>query len=356
MEPSVPKSIRVNADYELALFTGKAGARIINESIEFLALFLDERPLYSQKSYAPEYLRHVENLTQRVPRVTSKGPFENWWGQLVDLPKERLLNSKEIIAPFSPETTLVSVPADFRPQPGTQYLLKSPHGMSGQNFHIWNPETPLETLSSMLERSGKLIAEPLLPRHRDFSHYVLSPREVICYQNLVDDRFQYRGTLFSNLQDPAVSSLSFYSEVRPQSWEQFQAAFEQIRSFVADRGIGGGYCVDSFSFFRDGKIFLRTITEINYRKTMGLIAWLLSQRLAGTETWSLFFLVRPPKLPDVFGHINSRVREVPGLFYLSPGDTRFEVFLLTAPTAAIGWARLEDLRALLPDCELPVQV
>jgi hypothetical protein len=147
MKSLATKAIRVNADYELALFSGKAGSRIINESIEFLALLLDERPLFSQKSYAPEYLRHIEKLTGRLPEVTSKGLFENWWGPLEDISKEQRLNSKEVIVPFSPDTTLVSVPEDFHPQPRTQYLLKSPYGMSGQSFHIWNPGTSLETLS-----------------------------------------------------------------------------------------------------------------------------------------------------------------------------------------------------------------
>ncbi len=356
MKSSDMRAIRVNADYELALFSGKPGARIINESIEFLALFLDERPLYSQKAYAPEYLRHVADLTGRSPEVTSEGAFENWWGPLADLPRERRLNSKEVIVPFSPDTSLVSVPEDFHPQPGTRYLLKSPYGMSGQNFLIWNPGTPLEALSPILARSGKLIAEPLQERRRDFSHYVLSPDEVICYQNVVDERFQYKGTLFSDLQNPSVFSLSFFSELQMECWEQFLGEFTQIRDFVSREGVGGGYSVDSFSFVSEGKILLRTMTEINYRKTMGLVAWLLSKRFAGTDTWSLFFLVRPPKVPDVFGHIQARVNTVPGLYYLSPGDTRFEVFLLTAPSAALGWARLAELRSLLPDCEFPVEI
>ena len=179
---------------------------------------------------------------------------------------------------------------------------------------------------------------------------------MICYQNLVDERFQYKGTLFSDLYNPTVSSLSFFSELQIEFWEKFLREFSQVRDFVSLEGVGGGYSVDSFSFVIQGKIFLRTMTEINYRKTMGLLAWLLSKRFAGTDTWSLFFLVRPPKVPDVFSHIQARVSKVPGLFYLSPGDTRFEVFLLTAPSAAIGWARLAELRSLLPDCELPVEI
>ncbi len=356
MKSSDSKAVRVNADYEIALFSGKTGPRIINESIEFLALFLDERPLYSQKSYAPEYLRHVEELTGRTPEVTLDGVVENWWGPLTDLPKEQRLNSKEVIIPFSPDTTLVSVAEDFHPQPVTRYLLKSPYGMSGQNFHIWSPGTPLEALSQILARSGRLIAEPLLERHRDFSHYVLSPDEVICYQNLVDARFQYKGTLFSDLRNPTVASLSFFSEHESECWAQFLREFALIRDFVSEEGVGGGYSVDSFSFVSQGKSLIRTITEINYRKTMGLMAWLLSKRFAGDDTWSLFFLVRPPKVLDVFSFIQRRVEKVPGLFYLSPGDTRFEVFFLTAPSAVIGWARLAELRSLLPGCEFPVEV
>jgi hypothetical protein len=350
------RALRVNADYELALFEGRAGPKIVNESVEFLALFLEERPLYSQKTYADCYLRHVEELTGRAPRITAAGPAENWWGSLADLSRERRLNSKEVILPFSAGTALVTAVDEFRPRPGTRYLLKSAHGMSGQNFLVWDEATPRVALAKLLDRCDRLVAEPLLDRRRDFSHYVLSPATVICYENLVDERFQYKGTLFSDLRAPDFPSLSFSGDVSAPVRERFLREFAELRAFVAGLGVAGGYGVDSFTYAAGAETRVRTISEINYRKTMGLVAWLLSNRFSAGDPWTMFFLARPPKKPDVFTYIRERTAGLPGLFYLSPGDTRFEVFLLTAPTAAVGRARLAELRALLPDCELPVDV
>jgi hypothetical protein len=87
--------IRVNASYESELLGNKNHSRIMDESLEFVAFFLEDRPVYSLKKYNQDYLEHVESITNKKINLIRSGKYENWWGQLKDINLEKRLNSKE---------------------------------------------------------------------------------------------------------------------------------------------------------------------------------------------------------------------------------------------------------------------
>ncbi len=349
------KSIKVNADYEMVLFDNKKASKVINQSIEFLALYLEDSPLFSEKVYSKEFLTHVRKITGREPTIINRGDWENWWGELKDLPLEQTLNSKEFIIPFSSESQLITSIQEIAVSPDRNYLAKSPYGMSGQNFLSFSSKDQ-DKLGPFLARSRKLVVEPLYRRVKDFSHYVFSNGAQISYQNLVDKNFQYKGTIFHDLTCPDLQHLSFYEDINVEEWKIFEQELKKI--VMAIRKAGGGSCfsIDSFTYLEEGRLKIRAACEVNYRKTMGLMAFLLSQKFFKELPWTLFILGKPLGRSDSFTYVQEKLRPLSGCLHLSPGDTRFEVFLIGAKSHEEGLQKFNQLQGLLPECQFSVKI
>jgi hypothetical protein len=351
------KAIRVNADYESVLFEKKELPQIINQSIEFSALFLEERKLFSSKKYLPSYLEYVEKISGVKPQVVHTGDYENWWGSLSNLELERTINSKEICLNFSTDTQLITSPEELRLEAGTPYLAKNPFGMSGQNFIVFKKgeehKLPVKNL----------VVEPLFNRVNDFSHYVLPKGERICYKNIVDHKFHYKGSVFCDLSQPTLESLPFYKEISSKEREKFSYEFENICQFLSLRGVQEGYSIDSFSYVSNNQKILRTLSEVNYRKTMGLVTWLLAKKYCGKNNWAMMIIGKKLKMLNSFDYIQKMIDSISwkadsqiGCLQLSPGDTRFEVFFLSAQSCREGDTLYQKLINLLPDCQFPVNI
>jgi hypothetical protein len=346
------KPIRVNADYEISLFEGKQAKEIINHSLEFLALYLDHRPLVSSKKYSQEYLSHVELLSGKKPSIIQTKDFENWWGDLKNLELEKTLNSKEFSAALSEETLIISSIEELHLLSERTYLAKNPYGMSGQNFIVFNKGEE-DKIQPLLKRNRKLIIEPFFQRAKDFSHYVFADDTTISYENIVDENFQYKGTIFQNLNKPDLQSLSFFHEIDETEWKKFEGTLKRIIEAVRESGAPGGFSVDSFTYRKNNALKIRSLSEINYRKTMGLMAWLLSKKFQRENLWSMFVL---GKALNNFSYVQSRVKSLQGCFYLSPGDTRFDMYLILARSPEEGRDKYESLRRLVPDGQFPIKL
>lgn len=352
------KSLKVNADYESVLFNNKPGPAIINQSLEFLVLFLEEGPLYSEKKYDPVFLKYIEKISGHHPSIVSLGAFENWWGSLTNLQLEKKLNSKEFALQFNDDSFFFNE-SQLALEPSVTYLAKNPFGMSGQNFLKFKG-SEREKLNSFAKKFGKVIIEPFFCRQYDFSHYIF-PVEEICYQNLVDENFQYKGTIL-NRKNSSPEGLNFFHEVPAAEWEKFHALKKEITDEIKKSGVSGGYSIDSFIYSENGQMKIRTISEINYRKTMGLVTWKLAEKFAGSNAWSCLILSRArDKIP--FTERLKRIESVSwkvdtkiGIILLSPGDTRFEIFFLSASSEIEGLGMLKSLQKLLPDCEFTIKI
>lgn len=327
------KAIKVNIDYEAVLFSDKKELRALNEALEFLAFYLEERPLFTHKKYSPEFLEHVATVTGRMPQLTTQGSYDNWWGELKDLELERRLNSKKMSAElnikegWSKEMQLVSRLTELKAlDPTRMYLGKDLFGMSGQNIHRFQGSDQ-EAIAKLL--TGKeILIESLLNRKWDFSHYVFPDGNTICYENKVDERFQYKGSVFQDITNATVENLSFYSQIKPEKWQIFKDALTIIIKTYQHSELSSGFSIDSFVYEEDGEFHIQYLSEVNYRKTMGLMAYELGKKLLPNKKHISMELRKKSGLK--FSEIKMQVEREGGVL-LSPEEARFEIVLLSRP-------------------------
>lgn len=342
------KPLRVNADYEVELFHNRPAPEVINQTIEFFLFFLSERTLYSKKKYQQSYLDRVESITGHKPQVTDKGPYENFWGPLIDLETERWWNSKltstELIIKnkWCERTKIIRSETDLADIDWNQnYLLKDPFAMSGQKFQMLRSIDPFELKISSVNKAlktGAQILEPFFNRKYDFSQYIFPDGKVIAYQNLVDAKFQYKGSVYTNHPSSRLEDLSFYSELSQESWHHFKDQTQAIIEYYQQQPNQVGYSIDSFVYEENGELKIRVMSEINYRRTMGRVAYELSQRFSQSDPWSALVLVKPQAF-----------RANKNIMVLSPGDSRFDILFLHAENSETG-------RELLAHTELAIKL
>ena len=355
------KPFKVNADYEVELFHQKLAPPAINQSIEFLLFFLESRPLFSQKKYSAEYLHYVEKLTGHAPQIVNKGPFENYWGSLKNSEVEKWWNSKltssELIIQkgWCTDTLIIRSEDNLKKiNTNRDLLLKDPYGMSGQKFQLLRFGTSLKERQEVLEKSLRnkpFIIEPYFNRRYDFSQYIFPDGKVIAYQNEVDEKFQYKGTVFNGVQSASLKDLSFYPLIREDKWADFQDQTQQIIEFYSLHPNELGYSIDSFIYEENGELKIRVMSEINYRRTMGRITYELSRRFAANKSWTALLMTKTSANP-----LWKILAGIEGVMVLSPGDSRFEILFLSADNLAEGLQLIEKINHLLPDTKFSVKI
>jgi hypothetical protein len=120
------RPIKVNADYEIQLFENKTGPETINQSLEFLPLYLVENKLWTTKKYHQNFINHVEKISGFKPQFSTEKQFENWWGGLSNIELEKKINSKEFVLQYSPDSHLIESIDKLNILNGTKYLAKNP--------------------------------------------------------------------------------------------------------------------------------------------------------------------------------------------------------------------------------------
>jgi hypothetical protein len=353
-------AIRVNIDYESVLFKQQPSSTL-NETFEFLAFFVEDRPLFTRKAYTPEYLRHVESITGKKPQILTSGEAENWWGRLENPELERKLNSKITCLEFLHqqgehlEAQVIRRPSDLNiSKLPKRLLIKAAAGMSGRGNKVINQDDlNVNELQKWLKLDPFTI-EPLLDRRFDFSTYVFEGKEIVTYQNLVDKSFHYKGTII-NRSNSSITGLSFYEKSSTEAWKNFN----RIRDLVIDHyfaiGNGGNFCLDSFAYQAEDSLKIYSVCEVNFRRTMGSVAYRLAQKLT-QKNLGLFLLAKPNKELIGFQNIMKKISTSSEIIYLSPGDTRFEVFFISGDTLECLRSSLQKLKELLPGCEFAVDV
>lgn len=299
---AIANCITVNADYESVLFHGKKGPPAVNHALEFLAFYLQDLPVLTNHHYSQEFFEKVRKLSGKTPRIVNSGTPSNWWGPLVDPELERWQNSKLTSAALSKaqgwgEVQIVSSNELSELNVTKEMIVKDPFSMSGRGLFVLRPGE----ITQLKNLPDQLIVEPLLKRRFDFSHFVFPDGKVISYENMVDERFQYRGTL--------IQPLSFQDKVSPEEWRVFE---EKLAIIINHYGHQApyGYSIDSFVYEDEGKLRIYPLCEVNARRTMGLIAYELGN-LLNPHGKSALTLKSP---------VSEKSER------LSPEGTRFEIF------------------------------
>lgn len=334
-------AIRVNSDYESVLFNNKPSLET-NQAIEFLAFFLETVPVMTSKQYSPEYLKHVEEISGCRPNLSTHGEFINWWGPLKDREKEKTLNSKltsaEYLKTIAPGNNVLVLnnPTEVEKIkfPG-KYLLKNPYGMSGRGFKLVTNLDEAKTVKTF-----PMVVEPFFDRIYDFSYYIYPDGQTICYQNLVDAKFQYKGTFLTDYRKPTLENLDFYSELDSSEWQKFSQQLSLIKEYYLSLATGNesfGFSIDSFVYQENGHYKIHPLSEVNFRRTMGRVAYDLAAMYAGKRSHVMFILEKGYKDRGGFAKLKERLSTImlqpqssSGVILLSPGDALFEMFLICA--------------------------
>ena len=315
------KPLRLNADYETELFTGKQGSSLISQTLEFFIFFLTDRTLYTQKTYPADYLAYVEKKTGRTPKISNKTPYENWWGLLEDIEREKWWNSKltstklVLEKKWCDRTFIIHSEKDIPLMDG-KILIKDPFGMSGQKFQTATEKPVIKNFP--------VIIEPLLNRKFDFSQYVFPDGTLIAYENQVDEKFQYKGSTFTTgvcrLED-----LSFYDLISEKEWDLYRQRTKEIIHYYSCFPNEIGYSIDSFVYEEDGELKIRPMSEINYRRTMGRVAYELATKFFPDFSRCTMQIIKPVPGEPLW----KKYQDDKNFLVLSPGDTRFEILLLS---------------------------
>jgi hypothetical protein len=338
------KTFKVNADYESVLFRGQIGSPALNHTLEFLYLFLEDDCLLTDKNYSTDYLEYIEKLTGKKPNITKTASKTfNWWGLQENIEIERWWNSKITTVEFLKtknwvqDLHLIKTDKDLSELDSRKdYLIKDPFLMSGQRFQTsrgkitWNQE-------------HLLIAEPLLKRIKDFSTYVYPDGRAIFYENVVDNKFQYKGSLFSHIKAPLLDQLSFYHELESFQWDNFKSQLAEILSHYSRYPNQVGFSIDSF-IYQDEGLHIYPLCEVNYRRTMGRIAYELGLKFGGDKPFVGFFLAKTGNKP-----LWKKLRDKKDVIVFSPGDSRFEMFMICANSK-------EDAEKLLANTQAAIDL
>jgi|GEM_PF-3340017 len=281
-ETAQSKSAVINADYEFELFKEEIGVTSMERiqrnrnSTEFMFFFMNKAQdlrLFTRQVYSSEYLDYLRGLGLVVPRLTDQGASFNWYGQLLDIPKEKRLNSK--LWSYQLLNQLVLNPSEnyifqtkqevagiLSQSPIKKWLLKSPYLMSGLNFHI------IEYADQIPAIDSPHILEPFFNRVLDAALYY-SPlsHEKFFYISKTTPDCRYRGgVIFQNDQ-----GLTDYVEAKGLTavFEKLKTGSLKILDVLLEEKLQQPLTVDSFIFEDDQGFGFHPGCEINYRQNMG---------------------------------------------------------------------------------------
>lgn len=262
----------INTDYESVLFQNKPSLKMIRE-LEFLSLWLVDS-VKNTVAYSDAYLDRIQKITGRKIELKPKATnFTNWWGELKNLDVERFLNSKETGQSLerrideSAGIILTSIDDLHQLDSSKTYLFKSFDGVSGKGHKF---------VHQLKAQDFPLLAEVLHQRVIDFSCYIFPSGERIYYQNFISPQFSYKGSFFDLNNANNLLELDFVKERNHLDWKKYQTQVDQIEEFVRSRG-KGGFSIDSY-IHQEG---IRTLCEINYRRTMGVTAFEIARIFPG---------------------------------------------------------------------------
>jgi len=335
-------SVIVNTDYESVLFHQKPSLKMVRE-LEFLGLWLNEE-VQNVQSYDESYLSHIERYTGQRPKLCKKSNrLRNWWGDLTNLEVERFLNSKKTsleIALALEENygRILKNESDLELlDEKAHYIFKSFSGVSGKGH---------KSLSQLKATDFPLIAENLHSREVDFSTYCFSNGNKIYYQNFISQNFGYKGSLFDQEKASFLEELDFVKKFSHLNWKKYLDDVDYIYRFVRERG-PSGFSIDSYIFEKG----IRTLCEINYRRTMGVTAFEIAKKVS-KERFQLFLILKTDedylRLSEVLEGMDSVL--------LSHDKTMFSYLLLSGATLRVLEEKLNRLESILgTSCSIKIQ-
>ncbi len=294
---------KVNFDYEYQLFDSHyeiSKYQKFNKEWEFLYWISGETaPLISCRTYSADYLSFIEDFTGHKPIFSNNQKFEYWVGNIEEQYKK--VNSRFTSTQFATENNFAHPLTSINKIPDYEgdYLIKSEGGLSGRSF------------KKNAIPKGDYIFDPLLKRIFDFSILFVHGKAYF-YQNIIDDKFQYKGTRIFNKNKFELQTLN---ELYPHStiWNDFEEKIEKIFNYYESMIPNEIWNIDSFLYEESGEVKMYLLSEVNFRKTMGY-CFVKMMELFKTDKNTIEFLINP--------------KESKGeVIQLSPEDNQFKLVL-----------------------------
>lgn len=303
-----------NFDYELelaAVVAPKLRSQL-NERFEWLTLWADPRETFSHTQvYPAEYLKHVKSYKELPQFSCELVATHNWWGKLENMELEEKLNSKVFAAALARD--LFAFPfesydgvSEIRPG----MVAKLNYSVSGRGLIQKNSDRQAQHC---------IFQEPLYDRvcdigtryERDEGVWRLLHRSF----NRIDANFNFRGAELSRQMNTAYDlSNHDRDQLRLLDYLSTQFEFDSIQ-------------FDSFLFKSGDQVLAKPLCEINYRRTMIDVAYLILEQIGISEA---HFILRPIKPMDlkVWQRINSLCQTYSAVLLNPPGARDIAIMTL----------------------------
>ena len=322
-----------NADFEWQLFQAKRRLQSTKKTQEFEHLICWVSPMetiFTEKEYSLDYKRWFFRHNQVEFKTTKAAiSISNWLGNYDQIELKRKLQNKAITLQFAANYNLGPrnfslIHTESEVEPG--FLYKYPKSLSGMGHYRYEDK---EKIFNLINAREVMTKEKLLNRIKDFSSLWIDGDLKFFYQNIVNDRFQYRGTII----DKAESFLSSHQK------DAFEAQIPLLKSWIDT--YQGVLSLDSFIYKENNQEQIYYLSEVNCRKTMGYIAWKLSQKFFPDKALVKFKFGRTGyTLKDYEKFYTISDQKIMGL---SPVENKFQVFLIGADSES----ELVDLERII---------
>jgi len=179
-------------------------------------------------------------------------------------PEELIIyNFQQLLRNFSPSQT---------------WILRPPFGSSGRGNHVLGKG--YGTLQNSEKRiSFPVLMAPLRKRLLDIGVEVSQGGEIDdLWINLIDRQGRWNGVLLYPDLQQTLKKID-----RLQLPDLYEAPWEEIANSYYQMGAKGPLFIDSYFYKEMGECRFRPLVEVNYRKTMGLLARKIQSRFAPRE-------------------------------------------------------------------------
>lgn len=276
-----------------------------NQEFEFLISIIENVTICTDREYSSLYADHLKSTFDvNLKTSINKREAKLWCCDFYDLDFQKKINSRfytqNIANEFNREkVVLINDFSDVE----EGFVYKEDLSVSGIGNYLF-PKNK-EKIRKVLKES-KLLKDKFYKRDLDLSSFVEND-EIVHYENIVDEYFQYKGTIigrnFSN-----------------QSW--FKDYESKVKRFVSLKlPIRGVYSIDSF--ISDNEVIF--MSEINNRKTMGYIAYKIKEKY-----FSDYLLLKTILIPNKKIQNKSYVINIQNVQLISPISNMFGFYIIAA--------------------------
>lgn len=324
------EAVIFNSDFEWQLFQARQEVKSSRKTQEFEYLInwiSSYETIFTSKDYSKAYKRWFFKFNQTEFKYTDQAEKINLWSgnyQQIDL--KRKLQDKSRTLHFAAKYDLGPQEFSFITQgdqiePG--FLYKYPKSLSGMGHYTFEDKDKIE---KQLQSGETLTKEKVLKRLMDFSSLWMNNELLFFYQNLINENFQYRGTIIRRDQDLLTS----------EQKRLFESKLALIKGWLED--YHGILSIDSFIYEEAGEENIYFLSEINCRKTMGYVANKLADKFFPSKKIVKFMFGNYKIKLDDYEKLWKDSHEA--ILPLSPEGNKFKCFLIGC-----------DDEALLPSLE-----